>query len=286
MNWLLLLRRLTLWAIFLSVVAAGAQPGPTFGQQTAGRVAPKTIVLICGENEYNTAATLAEFADHELAPRGYSIAWVKASPKEGDCDFKNYDSITNADLLVVSVRRRTPPRSMMERIRAHLATGRPLVGIRTASHAFDAVPPDDQHQSWSKFDQEILGANYQGHYGNKPPDAPPTVLRLIQTNSMPEVMAGVDPSFRSTSHLYKYRNLASTVTVVMEGTIEGRREVEPVAWVNTAGGRRVFYTSLGNPDDFKLPAFRQLLLNGIRWSLADPASGPSGQEEDRHGTKR
>jgi len=36
---------------------------------------------------------------------------------------------------------------------------------------------------------------------------------------------------------------------------------------NTAHGRRVFYTSLGSPDDFKQPFFRRLLLNGILWAL-------------------
>ena len=42
---------------------------------------------------------------------------------------------------------------------------------------------------------------------------------------------------------------------------------EPVTWTNThAGGGRVFYTSLGHPDDFHTPAFRQLLRNGIYWA--------------------
>jgi putative heme-binding domain-containing protein len=43
-----------------------------------------------------------------------------------------------------------------------------------------------------------------------------------------------------------------------------------VVWVNTNAHRRVFYTSLGGPNDFQDPAFRRLLLNGILWSLALP----------------
>ncbi|MFN0125449.1 MAG: hypothetical protein ACKV19_02050, partial [Verrucomicrobiales bacterium] len=43
-----------------------------------------------------------------------------------------------------------------------------------------------------------------------------------------------------------------------------------VAWVNDTDGRRVFYMSLVNADDFKLPVFRRMLLNGILWSLNDP----------------
>ena len=56
----------------------------------------------------------------------------------------------------------------------------------------------------------------------------------------------------------------------MTGQVESESAAEPVAWVNTAKNRRVFYTSLGNPDDFKQPFFRRLLLNGILWLLGEP----------------
>ena len=46
--------------------------------------------------------------------------------------------------------------------------------------------------------------------------------------------------------------------------------MESVAWINTKEGRRVFYTSLGDPRDFQLPAFRRLLLNGTLWALDMP----------------
>jgi type 1 glutamine amidotransferase len=52
---------------------------------------------------------------------------------------------------------------------------------------------------------------------------------------------------------------------------------EPVAWTNIAkaGGSRVFYTSLGHPDDFQEAMFRRLMLNGICWALEiAPPGGP------------
>ena len=49
--------------------------------------------------------------------------------------------------------------------------------------------------------------------------------------------------------------------------MEGRPEVEPIAWVNIAGPRRAFYTSMGAKEDFEVPQFRRLLLNGIHWAL-------------------
>ena len=57
----------------------------------------------------------------------------------------------------------------------------------------------------------------------------------------------------------------------MTGTLAERDEIsEPVAWTNNANSSRIFYTSLGSVDDFGLPAFQRLLLNGILWALDEP----------------
>jgi type 1 glutamine amidotransferase len=68
----------------------------------------------------------------------------------------------------------------------------------------------------------------------------------------------------------------------MTGQLEGQPAEEPVAWVNTAKNRRVFYTSLGNPDDFKQPFFRRLLLNGILWSLGEAIPPPTESTAASH----
>ena len=231
----------------------------------------KRIAMIIGENEYRTGETLPEFARTELQPLGYEVAWVLSTPRDGDPEFHNAGAIRNADLVLVSVRRRTPPMAMMDLLRAHLAAGKPVVGIRTASHAFDAVPASTAYASWPTFDVDVLGGHYEGHYGNKPPDAPPTVVETVAANSAHAVLTGVPAGpFRVTSHLYKNRRLAPAAVILLNGRVDGQEAVEPVAWVNPAGGRRVFYTSLGNPDDFQLPVFRRLLRNGIVWALGDP----------------
>jgi len=228
------------------------------------------IAFLISEPEYHTAETLPEFARKELAFRGFHCTFIQTDASDPNA-FPGIEAIKNADLLVVSVRRRTPPKDQLELIRQHLNAGKPLIGLRTASHAFDAKPADNLHDSWSTFDVDILGANYQGHYGNQPPNKPATLVNVIAEAAAHPVLAGVPTDeFRVTSHLYKSRNPASTVTPLMNGHVEGNSTMEPVAWVNTANQRRVFYTSLGNPEDFQLPAFRRLLLNGILWSLNQP----------------
>lgn len=45
-----------------------------------------------------------------------------------------------------------------------------------------------------------------------------------------------------------------------------------MAWTNTYKGGRIFYTSLGHADDFKLPQFRTLLSNAIQWAADKPVT--------------
>ncbi len=245
----------------------------------------KRIAIIIGENEYHTWETLPAFARKELEWRGYQISYVLASPTDGDPNFKDFEAIRDADLVVVSVRRRTPPKAMMELLRTHVAAGKPVVGIRTASHAFDAAPGRAAFASWSSFDVDVFGGHYEGHYGNKPPAAPHTIVETVGSNAAHLVLTGVKSGpFRVTSHLYKNRNLNANTVPLLQGRVEGKDTVEPVAWVNTSQDRRVFYTSLGNPEDFQLPAFRRLLLNGILWCLHDPLPPPSPEPVDYAGT--
>ena len=58
--------------------------------------------------------------------------------------------------------------------------------------------------------------------------------------------------------------VAKDVTVLMTGTIPDH--TEPVTWVREHKGGRVFYTSLGHPDDFKDENFVRMLTNAVFWT--------------------
>src|SRR5262249_60207005 len=73
----------------------------------------------------------------------------------------------DADLLVLSVRRRAPRSSEMALIRRYIESGKPLVGIRTACHAFDTRgKAPSGHAEWTSFDPDVLGGHYTGHHAN------------------------------------------------------------------------------------------------------------------------
>ena len=251
-----------------SITRADLTGKPPF--RFAGDVTKK-IALVIGENEYQTWETLPAFAREHLAPRGFTVVPVMASPREGDPEFQNIEALRDADLVVVSTRRRTPPQRLIDLLKAHVAAGKPVVALRTASHGFDAAPKAPGYAAWPSFDRDVLGLKYGGHYNNKPPQGPRTFLEGVAGQATHPVMTGVTGARQiTTSHLYKQSAPGDSVTVLMQGRVEGQTTVEPVTWVNTTQGRRVFATSLGNPDDFETASFRRLLLNGILWGLREP----------------
>jgi hypothetical protein len=126
------------------------------------------ILFMIGESEYDTKTTLPAFAKKELEPKGFQCSFAIA-PSDTSNEFPGLEALRDADLLFISVRRRTPTIQEMALIRKHVAAGKPVVGIRTASHAFalrgkDVKVPEG-HADWPTFDQDVLGGNYHDHYG-------------------------------------------------------------------------------------------------------------------------
>jgi len=51
----------------------------------------------------------------------------------------------------------------------------------------------------------------------------------------------------------------------------------PIAWTNTYGKGRVFYTALGHRRDvWTNPMFQKHLLGGMAWALNEDRAGPVG----------
>lgn len=225
---------------------------------------PRVFFLI-GEPEYQTETTLPAFAKAELEPLGIQSTF-SIQTNEASEVFPNLDALAGADLLFISARRKHPSPEQMELIRTFIAAGKPVAGIRTASHAFGKRKGETEG-AWDNFDKEILGASYGGHYGV----GVASLVKPFAEALRHPILTGINPGeFRCSSHLYKNALLAPTVTPLLQGALEAGTAQEPVAWINTLGKQRVFYTSLGSADDFTVPQFRRLLLNGITWTLGLP----------------
>jgi type 1 glutamine amidotransferase len=214
---------------------------------------PPTIVFVSGEDEYHSAETLPVFA--KFLETNYGFKTIYRERKLKPDTIAGLDALDRADLLIVFARRMTLPEDQLARFQKYFNSGKPTIGIRTASHAF---------QNWLVFDKQVLGGNYQNHYGK---DAAPAVQINPAAKEHP-ILRGIPEKFSSAGSLYRNTPLQTNTTLLLTGTIPDH--IEPVAWTHDYKGARVFYTSLGHPKDFEDVAFRRLLVNAIHWTLNKP----------------
>jgi type 1 glutamine amidotransferase len=151
-------------------------------------------------------------------------------------------------------------------IKHYISSGKPVIGIRTASHAFalrEDVP--GSLSVWPEFDEEILGGNYQDHYGQL---AEGCAVSIVPGMEQHPLLKGVDPEgFISLSSLYKNRPLRSNnAQVLLLGTIPGQAP-EPVLWLNKNKYGHSIYNSLGHVEDWENENFHNIMMNSVDFFL-------------------
>jgi type 1 glutamine amidotransferase len=234
----------------------------------AAAAEPLRVALLIGEDEYQARETVPAFAEQFLKPLGIESIAIHADPKKPN-HFPGIEQLDSADLLVIYVRRRPMPADEMAHVRKFLADGKPVVGIRTACHAFASRAgvkgTGEKFDEWPDFDVQVLGGHYTNHFMNKD-GTDVSVLPVAKDNP---ILAGIGAtSFHSDGTLYKCGELDNKTVLLMNGTTtdQGKGVTQPVAWTHEFGRSRVFFTSLGHPDDFKQPAFNKMLVNAILWA--------------------
>jgi type 1 glutamine amidotransferase len=163
------------------------------------------------------------------------------------------EKLKTADVMLVFTRRLNLPEEQMKIIRGHWEAGKPIVAMRTASHAFQ--PADNEI-----FDQQVLGGSYSGAGSYT---APFTAIPAEGQAGHP-ILAGVEPI--TSRGYYGNRPLAKDSIVLQVNDEPERKTKRPVTWTHTYKGGRTFYTSMGVPEDFQIESFRRLLANAIFWT--------------------
>lgn len=243
----------------------------------AGPSAHIVCLAVEEPNNYDAVNFCRGFAERELAELGHRTTLVEGN-HERPTHFKGFlGAMKTADLLVVFVRRATPPREQLDAIRAHLAAGKPLLGIRTANHAFVPLPgqptSDPKLAAWPEFVPEVLGCQNTG-YETK--GLPYRVRRHPLAPADSPLLESVDPSaILGHTSLYRVLPLSEDATPLLLGEADGIEPAQPIAWTRLHGPRkaRIFYTSLGAPEDVVLASVRRLLRNAVEWTLETSVKG-------------
>ncbi len=233
------------------------------------------IVFISGSNEYVSHHTLKEYKRTlENTYSNLSVSILQANgPLNEKGEYSNLegtDALKDCDVLLTFVRRTTISGKAIDDIKEYVASGKPLVALRTSSHGF---------QSWPEFDKEVLGGNYNHHYPGEPekreigpdgmaytvgePVGSPQTVTVNPENKSHPILDGVD-DFVSKYSLYKTSPIASDAKLLLTGkTEEGE---EPVAWTRNHNNSRIVYIALGGVQDWKNPIFVRLVTNALFWS--------------------
>ena len=228
------------------------------------------VAIVMSEDEYETEQTLPLFAEKHLG-KAFRVSYVFGSDTDRN-DIPGLDALAQADVALISVRRRVLKPEQLAIVRRFVEQGKPVVGIRTASHAFTLrnEPAPAGYAAWPEFDGQVFGGAYYGHHDNK---LQSSVQIVAEANEHP-ILTGVprEPITQEGS-LYQTKPLAAGTTVLLSGKVEGH-PVEPVAWTfKRADGGKSFYTSIGHKADLEKPAVARLLLNALSWASGVPVPG-------------
>ncbi len=252
----------------------------------ASFAAPKPhVVLIAGTLHYSPELTLPLFAQ-ELERFGFRTTVIKG---EGDPEKKTenvlpgIDALKDADVAIFFPRFLQLSDREWQPIEDYLKSGKPVIGLRTASHAF-RYPKGHPRYNWNDdFGRRAVGTPYIVHQTGT------TQVSVIAKYQTHPIMSHVTKTqWVSPGTLYLTRLQGGCVPLLM-GTGKGpfrliEKEFGPIqvneseadivawAWKNEWGGK-VFGTSLGDPGDFAEESFTRMLVNSVCWAVGKPVPG-------------
>ncbi|MCF7708345.1 MAG: ThuA domain-containing protein [Verrucomicrobia bacterium] len=256
----------------------------------------KHIVLISGDEEYRSEEALPMLAKILASEHGYKCTVLFAiDPDTGlispntQNNIPGLKALETADLMVIATRFRELPEEQMQYIDEYVKPGKPIIGLRTATHAFQYTNKENKfaHYDWRSeqwpggFGKQILGETWVNHHGKHGIQSTRAIPNPKKSNH--PILTGVDDIWVP-SDVYGLSGLPGDAEVLMHGQVlkgmnpedepvAGKQNdpLMPVAWIRkmkleNGATRRVFCTTMGASIDFKDENLRRLLVNAAYWA--------------------
>ena len=263
-----------------------------------GKANGKHIVLVAGDDEYRSEEALPMLGKILARRHGFKCTVLFPINPEGNVIQPSFQTnipgmhhLDQADLVIMGLRFRNLPDEQMKPFADYLESGKPIIGLRTSTHAFN-YPKDSQSkykqfgfndQTWEGgFGQQVLGDTWINHHGHHKKESTRGVI--VEKNASHPVLKGVTDIWGPTD-VYGIKNLPETATVLLDGAVlEGmspsdkaldgpkNNPMMPVAWVrqytNDAGKTNpIFCTTMGSSTDFESEDLRRLIVNAAHWCV-------------------
>lgn len=266
----------------------------------------KHLVLLAGDDEYRSEEGLPMLARILAFRHGFTCTVLFSIGADGTIDPEAHgnqpglEALDQADLVIMLLRFRAWPDAQMRHFVDFYKAGKPIVALRTSTHAFD-YPADSaspyrkfgwRSQEWpGGFGKQVLGEHWISHWGDHAKQA--TRGLIESSTSRSPILRGVGDVF-VTSDVYE-ADPPADATILMRGkvvagmnssdpdarglkkTVKGNEQLlndpmMPIVWtrepLNEAGRRnRVFTSTMGAATDLESEGLRRLLVNAVFWGL-------------------
>jgi hypothetical protein len=267
------------------------------GQEGPGK--GKHVVLVSGDEEYRSEETLPQLGKILATRHGFKCTVLFAIKKDtGEIDpnvgdhIPGLEALKTADLCVMFLRFRKLPAEQAKHIEDYLAAGKPIIGLRTSTHAFN-YPKDHPYYKWSYnsnvegwkqgFGKQVFGETWVNHHGHHGKESCRGLIAKGQESN--PIVRGCEDVWGPTDVYTVNLPLPEGSVPVLMGQVlkgmspkdppvEGKKNdpMMPLAWTKTyspAAGVscKVFTTTMGSSQDLESEGFRRLLVNASYWCL-------------------
>lgn len=277
--------------------AAAAEPWIVL-KGTEGPGVGRHIVLVSGDEEYRSEEALPQLAKILAARHGFKCTVLFAiEPEDGTINpersnIPGLEALSSADLLILFTRFRDLPEQQMRYLVEYIESGRPIIGMRTATHAFNIAEGKPYAKySWRSreweggFGRQVLGETWISHHGQHGKQATRGIV--VREEADHPILRGIeDGDIFGPTDVYGVRlplpgdSRPLVLGQVVDGMdpddppAEGEQNdpMMPIAWIKsyeTPDGKRarVFTTTMGAAQDLLSEGLRRLLVNAAYWAL-------------------
>jgi len=271
--------------IFLAAIAIIVCLAPTITWATKQTKPGPHVVFVTGDDEYRSEITMPFIAEllERQKPVNFKCTVLYAfDPKSGkrnpkyQQNIEGLEALKTADLVVFFMRFRELPDEQFKLILDYVDSGKPIVGLRTSTHAFRYPPAHKNAKYNDDFGREVFGQKWITHHGHKSSTDVWVIPEMVDQPILRGIYATEKSSVHCSSWLYHVTPLIGDCKPLLMGKSINSDKIDmqdqypltqPVAWTKTYKGARVFFTTLGHPKDFEDDSVRRLLVNGIYWAL-------------------